>query len=72
MNFEITYCMAWNYKPDADRVLAEIKNKTGQEPSLIPGSGGVFDVTQDGKLLFSKHQLGRFPETGEIAGLIES
>ncbi|HCN06676.1 MAG TPA: hypothetical protein DIT01_02005 [Lentisphaeria bacterium] len=34
------------------------------------GSGGVFDVTVDGKQVFSKHKVGRFPEPGEIAGLL--
>ncbi len=48
---------------------AEIKNKTGVDPLLTPGSGGIFDVKQDGKLLFSKHRLGRFPNDGEIAEL---
>jgi selT/selW/selH-like putative selenoprotein len=26
----------------------------------------VFDVRVDGKLVFSKHQLGRFPEPNEV------
>jgi predicted Rdx family selenoprotein len=26
----------------------------------------VFDVTADGRLIFSKKQMGRFPEPGEI------
>jgi selT/selW/selH-like putative selenoprotein len=38
---------------------------------LIRGSGGVYDVTVDGKLVFSKHGSGRFPEEGEIVSLIE-
>jgi predicted Rdx family selenoprotein len=29
-------------------------------------------VTLDGKLIFSKKQLGRFPEPGEVAQLIPS
>lgn len=33
---------------------------------LAAGSGGVFDVTLDGKLIFSKKQVGRFPTYGEI------
>jgi len=37
---------------------------------LIPGSNGVFEITVDGKLIFSKAKSGRFPEDGEIAGLI--
>lgn len=34
------------------------------------GGGGVFDVTLDGKLLFSKHKQDRFPEPGEILSML--
>ena len=34
--------------------------------SLIPSSGGVFEVVADGKTIFSKKQLGRRPEPGEV------
>ena len=37
---------------------------------MIPSSGGVFEVTVDGKTIFSKKELGRFPEDGEVLGLI--
>jgi selenoprotein W-related protein len=30
--------------------------------TLVPGSGGVFDVTLDGKLVYSKRQTGAFPD----------
>jgi selenoprotein W-related protein len=40
------------------------------DSELIPGSGGVFEITVDGKKLFSKKALGRFPLDGEIVGLI--
>ena len=33
---------------------------------MIEGSGGVFDVTADGKLIWSKHEKGRFPEHKEV------
>jgi selenoprotein W-related protein len=42
------------------------------ESELIPSHGGVFEVTVDGKRLFSKKQLGRFPDEGEILGLIRA
>jgi selT/selW/selH-like putative selenoprotein len=39
----------------------------GVEPRLVIGSGGVFDVqVNGGRLVYSKHQTGRFPEHGEI------
>jgi len=33
---------------------------------LIEGSGGIFEVKKDGKLIFSKRQAGRFPTDEEI------
>lgn len=47
-------------------MAAEIQKKFGTEPELIKGRGGVFEVTVEGQLLFSKKQLGRFPEPGEV------
>ncbi len=34
--------------------------------SLEPGTVGQFDVIVDGKLVFSKHKEGRFPDEEEI------
>ncbi len=46
---------------------AALEKKFGDvEVELIEGSGGVFEVTVDGKLVFSKKQIGRFPEHEEI------
>jgi selenoprotein W-related protein len=42
------------------------------DADLVPGRySGVFDVTVDGKLVYSKKSTGRFPEKGEVVGLIE-
>ncbi len=38
-----------------------------QGVTLIPSSGGVFEVTVDGNLVFSKKKLGRHAEYAEIA-----
>jgi selT/selW/selH-like putative selenoprotein len=32
----------------------------------VKGDNGVFDVVADGKLMFSKHRDGRFPDASEI------
>jgi selT/selW/selH-like putative selenoprotein len=32
---------------------------------LIPGSGGIFDVTVDGKLVYSKFETGRHIRNNE-------
>jgi selenoprotein W-related protein len=39
---------------------------------LVEGSGGVFEISVDGKKVFSKKALGRFPQDGEIVGLIRA
>jgi selenoprotein W-related protein len=39
--------------------------------TLIAASGGVFEVMVDGRLVFSKKEVGRFPEPGEIAGMLQ-
>jgi len=36
---------------------------------LIMGSKGVFDVTVDGEMLYSKHETGRHAEDGEVLAL---
>jgi len=30
----------------------------------------VFDVVADGRRVYSKHETGRFPEPGEVVGLL--
>ena len=47
-----------------------IKVKFGIEPECIEGGGGIFDVRLDGKLIYSRHQTGRFPEHGEVLSAI--
>jgi len=37
---------------------------------LIPSKGGVFELTVNGELLFSKKQLDRHAEPGEIRRLV--
>jgi len=38
--------------------------------TLIPSAGGVFDVTVDGDLVYSKEATGRHAEDGEVVGLV--
>jgi len=40
------------------------------EIEYIKSSGGVFEVEKDGKLIYSKRQTGRFPESSEVIGLL--
>lgn len=38
--------------------------------TLVPGDGGCFEVAVNGKLLFSKLKLERFPDVGEVLKLV--
>jgi selenoprotein W-related protein len=42
-----------------------------REVELTSSSGGKFDISLDGQLMFSKKAAGRFPKPGEVAGLFE-
>ena len=42
----------------------------GADVELVKSGGGVFEVTVDDRLVFSKKSLGRFPEAGELKGLV--
>ena len=43
----------------------------GFDSELIESGGGVFEIKANGHLIFSKKELRRFPEEGEIKDLIE-
>lgn len=47
----------------------ELKRDFGPQLAAVelkPGSGGVFDVTANGQLVFSKYETGRFPDPSEV------
>ena len=70
MKISITYCVVWNYLPQATSLAAAISDEFGAETELIKGKNGIFDVVVDGDLIFSKHDLGRFPSNEEIFKVI--
>jgi len=72
MKVSIEYCSMWNYLPRASSLEADLKKKFPEcEVTLISSGGGVFEVTLDGNLIFSKKALERFPNPNEIEELIE-
>jgi len=48
-----------------------LKNELGVQAELIESGGGVFEIEYGGNLLFSKKDLGRFPNEGEGLKLIK-
>ena len=71
MRVKIFYCVVWNYKPRAVGLAAELKKSFGLESELVSGNKGDFEITVDGKKVFSKQKLSRFPEPGEVSKILE-
>jgi len=71
MKISITYCVVWNYEPRAAGLAAELRKEfPDAQVTLIKSSGGTFDVTLDGELVFSKKKVGRHAQSGEVVRLI--
>ena len=70
----IEYCTAWGYLAKAvsltEDLLGKYKNNI-TKLELIPSTGGVYEISLNEKLIFSKKELNRYPEDGEIDKLIE-
>lgn len=71
-SIEIEFCVPCDLRADAvaavQELLANWVNEI-RELRLVPGTGGRFEVSVDGVSLFSKAELGRTPEPGELADL---
>lgn len=71
----IEYCTAWGYLGRAvaltRSILNEHKNNIS-EVTLFPSSGGVFEVSLNDELIFSKKDLDRYPEKGEVEEIIRN
>ena len=75
MEIEIVYCQVWNYEPKAvsltEKLITEFKDKI-KRLVLIPSDSGRFEVSIDGRRIFSKLETGRFPEYQEICKQIKA
>jgi selenoprotein W-related protein len=66
---EIEYCTqcrwllraAWM----AQELLSTFETEIG-EVTLIPGTGGIFEIRAEGQLVWSRHERKRFPEVKEL------
>ena len=71
MKVSIEYCTSWRYLNQALSLRESIERQFGIKAELVKGMGGVFEVSVNDNLLFSKKELGRFPDENEIEDLIE-
>jgi len=71
MKVSIKYCTSWGYLNQALSLRESLERQFGIKAELVKGMGGVFEVSVNDNLLFSKKELGRFPDENEIEDLIE-
>jgi selT/selW/selH-like putative selenoprotein len=53
-------------------LAAEISDKFGVTSELVEGDNGIFDVSVDGNLIFSKFDVDRFPDDAEVVRLLSA
>ena len=58
MEVKIEYCTQWGYLDKALSLRESIEKQYGVTAELIQGTGGVFEVSFNNSLLFSKKELG--------------
>jgi len=49
----------------AEKLLSQFKNALG-EVTLVPSSGGAFEISVDDELIYSKLETGRFPSEDAV------
>lgn len=70
---EIRYCRKCRFVLRATWLAQELLFTFGDvlgEVALVPGEGGIFEVSLAGERLFSRAQAGRFPEAAELKRLL--
>ena len=53
----------------AQELLSTFEQELG-EVSLIPGTGGIFEVRTENKILWSRKEQGRFPDIKELKQIV--
>ncbi|MCQ8181398.1 SelT/SelW/SelH family protein [Methylomonas sp. SURF-1] len=70
---EIRYCTQCRWLLRAAWMAQELLTTFDSELSelaLQPGTGGIFEVSADGVLVWSRKERGRFPEITELKQLV--
>jgi selenoprotein W-related protein len=64
----IEYCSAWNYEPHAVGLAEKLMRlkQSLDSVTLVPGGGGVFEVSVNGIKIYSKKETGQFPDPDAI------
>lgn len=72
-HIDVAFCVGCNYQPRAV-ALADTLRRTYPDSvvTLTPTGGGAFEVTADGETVFSKNDLGRHAQPGEVISALQA
>jgi selenoprotein W-related protein len=70
MKITIEFCEPCGYRPRAQAAGTRLE-QAGADVELKRGTGGVFEITVDGALKFSKKATGHFPSDAEIDAVVK-
>lgn len=68
-SIRITYCTQCNWMLRAAWMAQELLSSFGAdlgEVTLVPGTGGIFEIHCDGELIWERKRDGGFPEAAEL------
>jgi selenoprotein W-related protein len=65
----ITYCKPCGYETRAADAAAALQRELNVAATLVPGTGGIFEVKVGGKVVAAK-SAGHFPEHAEIVAAV--
>lgn len=70
---EIEYCTQCHWLLRAAWMAQELLTTFASDITsltLVPGTGGIFEVRLNGNVIFSRKEFGRFPESKELKQMI--
>lgn len=70
---EIKYCSKCRWLLRASWMAQEVLSTFEEEVdelSLLPGTGGIFEITVNDQLIWSRKEMGEFPEIAELKKLV--
>jgi len=70
---DIKYCKKCRWLLRSSWMAQEILNTFEEEVdelSLLPGTGGIFEITVNDQLIWSRKEMGGFPDIAELKKLV--
>jgi selenoprotein W-related protein len=72
-HIDVAFCVGCNYQPRAVALADTLRRAYPDSVvTLTPTGGGAFEVSADGRLVFSKNELGRHAQPGEVISALQT